>query len=215
MITAPSTAFGSCENTGASTISVAITSPPVVSEATRVRARRLVQRAGRQARGHGHPLEHAGPDVRHPLRDRLLVDIDPIPMPRGEGSARPRGLGIPDQQQCRRRDANRGEVIPHEREIWQRWRRAAAGHVPDERHSVGTEVEHGRCEQPRGHEHQRARDGRGQESRSARMERERQQPDEQSRPSGCRRAIRSMSPALAPSRCHPSTTFRSASAAPR
>ena len=36
MITAPRTAFGRCENTGASTISVAITSAPVVSEATGV-----------------------------------------------------------------------------------------------------------------------------------------------------------------------------------
>ena len=34
MITAPRTAFGRCENSGASTISVANTSPPVVSEAT-------------------------------------------------------------------------------------------------------------------------------------------------------------------------------------
>ena len=38
MITAPSTAFGSTENTGASTTSVPSTSAPVVSEATGVRA---------------------------------------------------------------------------------------------------------------------------------------------------------------------------------
>ena len=38
MITAPSTAFGRWENTGASTISVASTSAPVVSEATGVLA---------------------------------------------------------------------------------------------------------------------------------------------------------------------------------
>ena len=38
MITAPSTAFGRSENSGASTSSVASTRPPVASEATGVRA---------------------------------------------------------------------------------------------------------------------------------------------------------------------------------
>ena len=38
MITAASTAFGRCENTGASTINVNSTRPPVVSDATGVRA---------------------------------------------------------------------------------------------------------------------------------------------------------------------------------
>jgi hypothetical protein len=38
MITAPSTALGRSENSGASTSSVASTSPPVTSEATGVRA---------------------------------------------------------------------------------------------------------------------------------------------------------------------------------
>ena len=46
-------------------------------------ARRLVQRARGKARGDRHALERARPDVRHALRDRLLVDVD-----RGSGDAR-------------------------------------------------------------------------------------------------------------------------------
>ena len=60
MITAPSTAFGRSENSGARTSRVASTRPPVTSEASRrPRARGLVQRAGRQAGRDRHALEHA------------------------------------------------------------------------------------------------------------------------------------------------------------
>src|SRR3954469_24239943 len=77
MITAPRTAFGTSENSGARMSSVATTSAPVASEATGVRApddsfSELADRLGR----HGHALEHPGAHVGHPLGHRLLVDVD-------------------------------------------------------------------------------------------------------------------------------------------
>ena len=113
MITAASTAFGRAEKSGASTISVSSTRPPVISEATGVRAPadsfseladRLVET--------GMPWNTPGPDVRHPLRDRLLVHVDAVAVPRRERSGVAGGLREPDQQQRDRGDADRREVRP-------------------------------------------------------------------------------------------------------
>ena len=176
MITAPRTAFGRRENTGASTISVAITSAPVVSDATGVCApadsfRELAERQVDT----GIPWNTPAPTFAIPLRHGLPVDVDPVPVPGGERSRVSCGLREPDQQQCDRGDADARVVPPDDREIGQLGGGQPARHVPDERHPVGTEVKHGRCEQPRDHEHQRAGDGRGQEAERE-DERERKHP---------------------------------------
>ena len=105
MMTAASTAFGSSENSGASTIRVASTSATGDERGDRRSCPGgLVQRAGREAGRHRHALEDAGADVRHPLRHRFLVDVDPVPVP---GRERPRvacGLREADQQQRHRGD---------------------------------------------------------------------------------------------------------------
>ena len=78
----------------------------------RARARGLVQRAGREAGRHRHPLKHAHADVRHPLSDRLLIHVDPVAVPRSERPSVACGLGEPDQQQRDRRDDNCRVVVP-------------------------------------------------------------------------------------------------------
>ena len=77
----------------------------------RPRPGRLVQRARRQARRDRHPLEDAGPEVGHPLGDRLLVEVDAIAVLRGERLGVAGGLGEPDQQQREGRDDDRREVF--------------------------------------------------------------------------------------------------------
>ena len=166
MITAPSTAFGRCENTGASTTSVARTSAPVVERGhRRARAGRLVERAGRQARRHGHALEHARADVRHALRHRLLVDVDAVAVARGERARVAGGLREADQQQRRRRDARSSRSGPGRAS---RSGSSGAGkparHVADERDAVRAEVEQRRGDQAADDQHERARNRRRQES---------------------------------------------------
>ena len=112
MITAPSTALGRSENSGARTSRVARRAPGHERGDRRPRARRLVQRAGREARRDRHALEHAGADVRHPLGDGLLVDVDAVAVARGERPGVARGLGEPDQQQRDGRDGDRREWSP-------------------------------------------------------------------------------------------------------
>ena len=64
MIKAASTGLGSLENSGASTSKVSRTITPEVSEARPgACAGMVVERAGRQAGGHGHTLEQTGTDV--------------------------------------------------------------------------------------------------------------------------------------------------------
>ena len=93
MITAASTGFGRSENSGASTISVSSTSAPVISDATGVLApadsfselaERLVDT--------GMPWNTPAPDVRHALRDRLLIDVDAVVMAGGERASVAGGL---------------------------------------------------------------------------------------------------------------------------
>ena len=45
------------------------------------------------------PWNEPGPDVRHALRDRLLVDVDPVPVPGGEHARVARGLREADQHE--------------------------------------------------------------------------------------------------------------------
>ena len=102
MMIAASTAFGSWEKSGASATRVRITNPPVASEAIgAARPRRLVERARRQARRDRHPLEDAGGRVRHPLRDRLLVDVDAVAVADGERARVAGRLREADQEQAR------------------------------------------------------------------------------------------------------------------
>ena len=101
----------------------------------------LVERAGRQAGRDRHPLEHAGADVRHALRDRLLVDVDAVAVAGGERPGVARRLREPDQQQRERGDADRRDVILTELERRAARRRQAARDVADERDAVSAEVE--------------------------------------------------------------------------
>ncbi len=45
----------------------------------------VVERAGRQAGGHGHALEKTGTDVGHSLSHRFLIYVDAIAVLGGEG----------------------------------------------------------------------------------------------------------------------------------
>ena len=112
MITAPSTALGRLREQRRQDDQRPDHEAPVTSEATGVRApARLVERAGREARRHRHALEHAGADVRHPLGDRLLVDVDPVAVARGERPRVAGGLREPDQQQRDRGDGDDARVV--------------------------------------------------------------------------------------------------------
>ena len=120
MITAPSTALGRSENSGARTSRVASTRPAGHERGDlRPRARRLVQRAGREAGRHRHPLEHARAHVRHPLSHGLLVHVDAVAMPRRERPRIARGLGEPDQQQRHGRDGDGRVVVADQPEVGQ------------------------------------------------------------------------------------------------
>ena len=70
----------------------------------RRRTGRLVQRARGEAGRHRHPLEHARAEVRHSLRDRLLIHVDAVAVPGREDPGVAGGLREPDQQQRDRRD---------------------------------------------------------------------------------------------------------------
>ena len=125
------------------------------------RPRRLVQRARREAGRHRHSLEHAGADVRHPLRHRLLVDVDAVPMPGRERPGVTGRLREADQQQGRRRDHDHGEVVPDDVVVRQHRRGEPARDVSDDRDAVGAQVEDRRREQAADDQHERPRDRRG------------------------------------------------------
>ena len=164
MMIAARTALGSSEKSGASRISVATTIPPVASEATGVlRPGGFVQRARRQARRHGHALEEAGADVRHPLGNRLLVEVDPIPMPRRECLGIARGLGEPDEQEREGRDRDRREILRHDIDRWHLRKRQASRHRAHQRDSLRSQVEDDRADQAADHEDERPRDPRKRE----------------------------------------------------
>ena len=65
----------------------------------RAGAGRLVERAGGQARRDRHPAERACRDVGHALRDRLLIDVDAVAVPRSERPGVAGGLREADQEQ--------------------------------------------------------------------------------------------------------------------
>ena len=129
MMIAARTALGSSENTGASRISVAMTIAPVASDATGVLApadsfselaERLVET--------GIPWNDAGADVGHPLRHRLLVQVDAIAMPRGERLGVARRLREPDEQEREGRGDDLREVLRHDIDRRQLRQRQASRH---------------------------------------------------------------------------------------
>ena len=214
MITAPSTAFGRSENSGASTSRVAITSPPVDERGDRrSRARRLVQRTGREAGRHRHPLEHAGADVRHALRHGLLIDVDAIAMAGGERPGIARGLGEPDQQQRDRRDHHRRVVVRATgRGRGSRGSGSPRGTSPTSATPCAprSKTAEATSPPPRGpaRRERRAREAQSEDHR------ERADPDEERRRVHDRRATPATTRARA-TRCHPRPTCRSASATRR
>ena len=115
----------------------------------------FVQRARRQARRHGHALEEAGADVRHSLGNRLLVEVDPIPMPRRECLGIARGLGEPDQQEREGRDRDRREVLRHDIDRWHLRKRQASRHGANQRDSLRSQVEKNGADQPADDEDER------------------------------------------------------------
>ena len=165
MINAASTAFGRSENSGARNSSVRITSAPVTSDASGVRAPEdsLSELAERLVET-GMPWNTPGAGVRHALGDRLLVDVDPVAMAGGERACVSRGLREADQQQRERGDADRRGVVREDGGIGQRRRGQAARDVADERDAVSAEVQQRGREQSADHEHQCAGDGRRQRS---------------------------------------------------
>ena len=158
MMIAASTAFGSSENSGASTTSVAENERTCDEGRHRcARPGRLVERAGREAGRHRHSLEHAGSDVRHPLRDRLLIDVDAIPMP---GRKRPRitrGLREADQQQRHRRDHDHREVVADDVVVREHPAPAARAGRRRRARRRGAQVEERRCQESADDQHERAR----------------------------------------------------------
>ena len=182
MITAPSTAFGRSENSGASTSSVASTSAPVISEATGVRAPgRLVQRARRQARRHRHPLEEPGADVRHALRDRLLVHVDAVVVARGERPRVAGGLGEADQEQRGRRDHDRRVVVLDDRASGSSGAGSPRGTSPTSATPCAPRSNSHDASRPADDEHERA-GNRGAANRSPRITASATTADEQRRP---------------------------------
>ena len=99
----------------------------------------------------------------------------------GERARVPGGLREPDQQQRERGDGDRRDVVADQVEARQLGRRQPARHVADERDPVRLEVEHARREDPRGDEHERARNGGGQEAQ-AEDQPQREHPDDDRRP---------------------------------
>ena len=182
MMIAARTALGSSENSGASRISVARTIAAGGERGDRrPRPGRLVQRARREAGRDRHALEHAGAEVGHPLGHRLLVEVDAIPMLRGERLGIAGRLGEPDQQQREGRDDDRREVLRHElerrqlRERQAAWHRARPARRRARRGRAATERD-----QAADHEHERARDLRQRETEPE-DDGERDEPDQQRR----------------------------------
>ena len=134
---------GRSENSGASTISVSQHERACDQRRNRrPGSGRLVQRAGGEAGGDRHALEHAGAHVRHALSHRLLVDVDAVLVPGGERARVAGGLREPDQQQRDRprRRSSRGAAADRSR-LGQLRRRQPARDVPDQRDPVRAEVE--------------------------------------------------------------------------
>ena len=214
MMIAASTAFGSCEKSGASATRVRITSPPVASEAIGLRAPAdsLSELADRLVET-GIPWKAPDGDVRHPLRDRLLVDVDAVAVADGERAGVAGRLREADQEQAGGGREDGRVVLLEDVEPGQRRRRQAARHVPDERDTVRAEVEQPRGQQARDDEHEGARHARREEA---------QAEDERRAPAGpTSSVVQLMSPrvrsheASSPRRCRRSSTCRSASAARR
>ena len=164
MMIAARTAFGSSEKSGARRIKVART----IATGRERGDRRpgpggFVQRARRQAGRHGHALEEAGADVRHSLGNRLLVEVDPIPMPRRECLGIARGLGEPDEQEREGRDRDRREVLRHDLDRWHLRKRQASWHGANQRDSLRSQVEEDGPDQPADDEDERPRDPRQRE----------------------------------------------------
>ena len=103
--------------------------------------RRFVERAGREAGRHRHPLEHPSPDVRHSLGNRFLVEVDPVPVAGGERPRVSGVLGEADQQQRDGGDADHPEMPRTTCDVRGLRRRQPAGYLADQRHAVVTEVE--------------------------------------------------------------------------
>ena len=138
---------------------MATTIAPVASEATGDRAPAdSFERARREAGRDRHAPEQAGPDVGHPLGHRLLVQVDPIAMPRGECLGVARRLGEPDQQEREGRDDDGREVLRHELERWDLRDGQAAWHGADERHAARAEVEDDGADEAADDEHEGAGD---------------------------------------------------------
>ena len=105
MISAASTALGRSENSGARNSSVSRTiAPGDQGSEPGARAGVVVERAGRQAGRHGHPLEQSRPGVGDRLGQRLLVDVDLVAVLGGERAGIAGGLGEADQHQRDGRD---------------------------------------------------------------------------------------------------------------
>ncbi len=159
MITAPEHGLGQLREQRARTSSVAD------APARRSRARRPAcalprSRSASWPRGSSRPASpgtRPAPTFAIPCADRLLVDVDAVAVPRGEGPRVAGGLGEPDQQQ---RDGGDGDDPEYGRSTssasGQLGRGQSARHVADERDAVCAEVEQRRREQAARDEHERA-----------------------------------------------------------
>ena len=161
MMIAASTAFGSWEKSGASATRVRSTSPPVTRDAIGLRAPAdsLSELADRLVET-GMPWKAPDADVRHPLRDGLLVDVDAVAVADGERAGVAGRLREADQEQAGGGHEDGRVVLLEDVEPGQRRRRQAARHRPDERDTVRAEVEQPRGQEARDHEHERARHAR-------------------------------------------------------
>ena len=160
----------------------------------------------------GIPWKTPGADVRHPLGDRLLVDVDPVTVSRGERAGVAGGLREPDQQQRDGRDDDR-PLVADEVEVGQLRGRQAARHVADERDAVRAEVEQRtrRAARRRPAPARRGPRAPGSAARGSRRARPRRRAASSS---GCRRASPATTRARA-TRCRRRPTSRSAWAARR
>ena len=141
----------------------------------------VVDRALGEAAVVEHPLDEAGRDVRHPLGEQLLVDVDPVVVLGGVLADRRRRDREPDQQQPDRRAQDRSDVVDDQLEVGQGQAREAARYVTDQLHALVVEIEHpGRGDAEEDGD-QRARDLRG-EDLDAEHQEQRQDADEQGGP---------------------------------
>ena len=153
MMIAPRTAFGKSENSGASATSVRIDERAGDQRRERrAGAGRFVERAGGQARRDRHPAEGACRDVGHALRDRLLIDVNAVAVPRRERPGIAGRLREADQEQPGGGGEDRRVVLLEEVEVRQARRGQAARHLADERDTVSVEVEHRCRDEPSDHE---------------------------------------------------------------